>query len=443
VTDQATVPHRITGVPLRTLRVEVVEGPDRGRSFSAQSDLVTIGSAPGNDLVLADDTVSRYHLELRRREDRILLRDLDSTNGTEFGGVLLNQASVLPGIKLRVGKTVITVADGETLTVELHDEDNLGELRGRSPEMRALMAQVRRVARTDASVLLMGETGTGKEVFARAVHECSSRSEQAFETVDCGSLLPTLIASELFGHEKGAFTGAERQHIGAFERAHGGTIFLDEIGELPSSLQPVLLGALERRQFRRVGGTKPIPVDVRLVAATNRDLRQEVNSGAFRADLYYRMAVTLFRLPSLRERPQDIPLLVEHFALQAGFDGEVDGFISPAVMQSLKQHHWPGNVRELRNYVEAALAMGEPPRLGESDPVAPSSGPTSSFPSVPVEALAERPYKDARSTVLDEFERIYLARLLERAGGNVSNAARIARMNRSYLIQMLKRHGIR
>jgi DNA-binding NtrC family response regulator len=204
-----------------------------------------------------------------------------------------------------------------------------------------------------------------------------------------------------------------------------------------------LLGALERRQFRRVGGTKPIPVDVRLIAATNRDLRQEVNAGSFRADLYYRIAVTLFRLPPLRERAQDIPLLVEHFARQVGYDGELDDFLSPAVRESLKHHHWPGNVRELRNYVEAALAMGEPPRLGEEGSTPPSEGSSSGFPSVPIDTLAERPYKDARGVVLDEFERIYLARLLERAGGNVSNAARIARMNRSYLIQMLKRHQIR
>jgi DNA-binding NtrC family response regulator len=307
--------------------------------------------------------------------------------------------------------------------------------------MRSLMARIQRAARTDVSVLLLGETGVGKEVIARAIHEASPRSASPSEVVDCGALMPTLIASELFGHEKGAFTGADRQHVGAFERANGGTLFLDEIGELPPALQSALLGALERRSFRRVGGTTSIAVDVRVVCATNRDLRNEVNAGRFRQDLYYRIAVILLRIPPLRERAGDIPVLVEHFLREIGHDGPVDEVVPDTVMQTLKTHHWPGNVRELRNFVEAAIAMGEAPHLEER--LERSEGSPNMFAGEALGRLVELSYKDARSTLLNEFEVIYLKELMERTKHNVSAAARSAKMNRSYLIQMLKRHGIR
>jgi DNA-binding NtrC family response regulator len=216
--------------------------------------------------------------------------------------------------------------------------------------MRRLMAAIERAAKSDVSVLLLGETGTGKEVIAHAVHDASPRAKGPFETVDCGAMLPTLIASELFGHEKGAFTGADRQHAGAFERADGGTLFLDELGELPGSLQPALLGALERRSFRRIGGQKTISVDVRFICATHRDLRAEVNAGTFRQDLYYRIGVLLLRVPPLRERAGDIPLLIEQFLREEGFDGAPEEVFPRHVMDALTQHPWPGNVRELRNF---------------------------------------------------------------------------------------------
>jgi DNA-binding NtrC family response regulator len=258
-----------------------------------------------------------------------------------------------------------------------------------------------------------------------------------------------LVASELFGHERGAFTGAEQQHVGAFERAHGGTLFLDEIGELPAALQASLLGALERRVFRRVGGQNPISVDVRVVCATNRDLRREVNKGQFRQDLYYRIAVVLLRIPSLRDRIEDIPLLVEHFLREAGFNGGVDEIVPPEAMEALTTHRWPGNVRELRNFVDAALAMGEPPRLEESLADEPSEHGTAPvngddrFPSTPFTKLFEMTYKDARSMVVEEFEARYLKALMDRCRHNVSKAARESEIHRSYLTQMLKRHGLR
>jgi DNA-binding NtrC family response regulator len=288
------------------------------------------------------------------------------------------------------------------------------------------------VALADVPVLITGESGTGKELVAHAIHDHSRRADKPFVTVDCGVLSPTLIASELFGHERGSFTGADRQRIGAFERANGGTIFLDEVGELPAELQPQLLGALERRRFCRVGGQHEIDVDVRVVTATNRELRSEVNTSAFRLDLYYRIAVVTLQMPALRQRTDDIPLLVDHFLKAAGHEGSMSTIVSSDTLAELARYRWPGNVRELRNWVEAMLAIGEAPEL-------------SSQPGDTVEApnLIGMSYKDARARVLADFEQRYFRELLDDCSGNVSKAARHARMDRSYLIKILQRHGLK
>jgi DNA-binding NtrC family response regulator len=419
---------RVQGLPVQSVRAEVVGGPDRGK-IATTPERVSAGTAEGNDLVLTDPSVSRHHVELRRVADRIEVRDLGSTNGTRSGSIFIERAHVPAGTTLELGDTTILVEDGGTVDLEVLGEDALGRIRGRSPVMRALMAKIQRAAKSDASILIVGETGTGKELIARAIHEESDRSRGPFETVDCGALLPTLVASELFGHEQGAFTGADRSHRGAFERADGGTIFLDEIGEIPPAVQAALLGALERRRFRRVGGSEEIAVDVRVVAATNRDLRAEVNRGTFRSDLYYRIAVVLLAVPALRDRASDIPLLVEHFLRLAGSSQPVAAILSAAAMKSLETHHWPGNVRELENLVEAALVMGEVPAL----PAAPSA----------MTDLEGKTYKEARRAVLDRFEAGYLGALLERAGGNISRAARESGLNRNYLTQMLERHRLK
>jgi DNA-binding NtrC family response regulator len=356
-----TISVRSSGVPLEALRIQVTAGPDAGVIHTAESATAVIGTAPGNDLVLTDETVSRFHLEIELRGDRIHVRDLGSTNGTQVGAALIDSGTIAPGTSLTIGRTSLRIDGGGTARVELYEGERLGRLRGRSPEMRRLMATIDRAAESDVSVLILGETGTGKEVVAHAIHHGGRRSAQPIETVDCGALLPTLIASELFGHEKGAFTGADKPYVGAFERAHEGTIFLDEVGELPLSLQPALLGVLERKKFRRLGGEKQIAVDVRILGATNRDLRSAVNAGTFRQDLYYRIAALLVRVPPLRERTADIPLLVEHFLSEAGFHGDPEEIISPSVMRMLEARPWPGNVRELRNFVVTALAIGEPP----------------------------------------------------------------------------------
>ncbi len=436
------MPHGDLGLPVRSLRVEVLEGPDLGRSATTGFETMTVGTAPQNDLVLTDETVSRFHLEVERRGDRIFVKDHGSTNGTAIGGALIERARILPGTVLKLGRTTLRIGDGETVTVELFGGDRLGGLIGSTPSMRQVMARVDRAAQSNASVLILGETGSGKEVVARAIHSASQRKDKPFETVDCGSMLPTLIASELFGHEKGAFTGAERQHLGAFERAHGGTIFLDEIGELPANLQTALLGALERRSFRRVGGTHTVSVDVRVVCATNRDLRTEVNADRFRQDLYYRIAVILLKIPPLRERKEDIPILAEHFARAGGYHGPLSEVLPQSAIDGLTAHHWPGNVRELRNVIEAAIVMGEAPMLLRESSAESKYDETMAGSEI-FERLSTLPYNDARARLLEDFEGHYLRSILKKTGGNVSLASRRSNMDRSHLTRLIKKHGLK
>jgi DNA-binding NtrC family response regulator len=335
---------------------------------------------------------------------------------------------------VHVGETVLRIREGEGTTVPLFGEDALAGFHGRAPSTRRLMAQVQRAAQSQAAVLLEGESGTGKEVLARAVHALGPRASEPFEVVDCGALVPALVASELFGHEKGAFTGADRQHLGAFERAGNGTVFLDEIGELPIGLQASLLGAIERRKFRRVGGQKEIPFSARIVSATHRDLRAQINANAFRLDLYYRLAVVTLKIAPLRERPQDIPILVDHFLREAGHTAPRSAIISDKALATLEAQSWPGNVRELRNTIEALLAMGELPSKDEA------RADTTGDPFADVLDLS---YKQARDRVLRAFESRFVPHLLERAGGNIAKAARDGDMDRSHLMEMMRRLGLR
>jgi len=426
----------VRGVAVDRLRVSVVEGPDAGAS--AVGERVTVGTADGNDLILGDPTVSRYHLEIARTSRGARLVDLESTNGTFAEGVFVERGMVRIGSAVRVGRTKLQVDDAEAGTVDLYDGSRLAGVIGQSRAMRELMARVAKAAPTSASILLVGESGSGKEVIARAIHDLSERAASPYEIVDCATLAPQLVASELFGHEKGAFTGAHARHVGAFERASGGTLFLDEIGELPAELQSHLLGALERRQFRRVGGREPLSVDVRVVAATNRDLRAEVNANAFRLDLYYRLAVLHLEVPPLRARPEDVPLLAEHFVRELGDLRAVEEVFTPEGLEQMKRHRWPGNVRELRNFVEATMALGELPRMEEGPaPVASGEG------AIDVAPLLGLTYKEARQRAVMAFEARFLASLLERAEGNVSAAARLAKMDRSYLFSLMKKHGMK
>jgi DNA-binding NtrC family response regulator len=421
--------------------LDVVHGPDAGRR--ASGDTITIGTSGENHLVLGDPTVSRRHLSIAiEPSGGIAVTDLGSSNGTYVGGVRIRSAVVPAGTILQLGNTRLRVeapAEVEVRAAAQPARQHLVDLCGAAPSMLTLYSSIERLAQGRAAALISGESGTGKELAAHALHTLGPRAGGPFVTVDCGALPPTLASSELFGHERGSFTGAERQHVGAFERAQGGTLLLDEIGELPPEQQATLLGVLERRRFRRVGGRDEIAMDVRVLAATHRDLRAAAEAGTFRLDLYYRLAVVKLHLPPLRERREDIPRLVEHFLRQLGHQGPVAQAVPTHMMAALVCHDWPGNVRELRNVVEALL-LGEPPAFERARPMA--APPIELDPEVQ-RAVLDLPYREARSSVTGAFEYQYLQRLLDRAQGNVSQAARLARMDRSYLLDLLARHGLR
>ncbi|HEY5934758.1 MAG TPA: sigma 54-interacting transcriptional regulator [Kofleriaceae bacterium] len=424
---------RASSARLRRCRVEVTQGPDAGLIRDIEASVIRIGARRGNDVQLTDSKVSGLHCEIRLDDRGYRLRDLDSTNGTYVSQLRINDVYISPGALIALGSTRMKFEPlGDSVEIELSDSDRFGSMIGRSVKMREMFARLEKLARSDTTVLVTGETGVGKELVAEALHDHSPREKGPFVVLDCGSIPPNLIESELFGHERGAFTGATNSYAGAFERAHGGTVFLDEIGELPAADQAALLGVLERRRFRRVGGTAELELGARVIAATNRDLRAEVNNNRFRHDLYHRLAVVVLWLPPLRERREDILPIVEHFARELGAQGSLESLFGNDLAR-WQRHPWPGNVRELRNAVEAALVVGPGAAL---DP-APGPGPSASTGGVLV------PYKDARATLLRDFEHGYLKQLMTDAGGNVSQAARIAKMDRSHLIDLLHRHGLK
>jgi DNA-binding NtrC family response regulator len=417
---------------VRRLRVEVRRGPDKGLDVELDAEPVRIGTSSGCEVSLTDPTVSGVHAELTRTPQGILIRDLGSTNGTYVDDHRIQGIWTDSTTELRVGQTELRLTPLRTESpIELAADDRFGDLVGASVPMRATFAKLKKIAQSDSTALITGETGTGKELAALAIRDFSPRRTGPFVVVDCGALPPNLIESELFGHERGAFTGADRTRPGAFERANGGTIFLDEIGELPLALQPALLGILERRESRRVGGQHPVAVDVRVITATNRDLAQEVARGAFRADLYYRLAVVEVRLPPLRERVEDIPLLIEH--LLAQLPGEKPT-ISPETVAQLKAYSWPGNVRELKNVIERAALLAEPPR--------PRAGVSQSPGGAPPMIDVEQPFKELKNQIISAFERTYVQQLIKATGGNVAAAARKAQIDRMYLYKLLDRYQI-
>jgi DNA-binding NtrC family response regulator len=433
MTDETLLQQRSGEQVISSIQVEVVDGPDRGKTATS-TETLSVGTAKDNALVVADFTVSRYHLEVSVGPKGIVVSDLGSTNGTYVGAVRIERAFVPPGTLVKLGGTTIRFDDAVRRTVPVDGSDHeLAGMLARSPQMLRMFSDIERVAATPTSVLVVGESGTGKERVAEAIHARSPRANGPLVTIDCGALASTLLASELFGHERGAFTGADRIHVGAFERAAGGTVFLDEIGELPPADQVALLGVLERKRFRRVGGTAELELNARVIAATNRDLRTEVNAGRFRHDLYHRLAVVVLKLPPLRDRREDIPMLVEHFARELGADGPIESVFDEETLSRWGRHPWPGNIRELRNAVEAALVVGT--SMQSSDL---TSGGGDDMQHAPLQ-----PYKDERARVVGEFERTYLTRLMDEARGNVSQAARTAKMDRSHLIDMLRRHQLK
>jgi transcriptional regulator with GAF, ATPase, and Fis domain len=340
-------------------RFLIVQGPDRGESVSVRTGTVTFGSAPSCSMVLTDKTVSRRHLEaIPDSAGGVVLRDNDSTNGTFFENSRIREITVSFGAEFKLGRTVVKfVPEEEAVEPEISESLNYGSMVGQDPKMRRLFALLSDIATTDATVIVEGETGTGKELVAEEIHRNSHRSEGPFIVFDCGAVPRDLIESSLFGHVKGAFTGAITDRRGAFAEANGGTVFLDEIGELSLDLQPTLLRVLDKRAVRRVGANHYENIDVRVVAATNRDLREEVAAKNFREDLYYRLAVIRVALPPLRERGVDIPVLAEHFVRSFSPSSGPALTIRPEDMARLQRHSWPGNVREMRNVMERACVL--------------------------------------------------------------------------------------
>ncbi len=423
-----TVPLELPGLLLR-----VLDGPDARASVPLRHGVTRVGTAQNNDLALTDTTVSRLHCELRLSEASLRVIDRQSTNGTFVDGVRVLDAYLAPGATITVGHTTLSLErSSDPVRLQLSDRTSYFGLLGTSVEMRRVYAILERVAATNATVLIQGETGTGKELAARAIHEGSSRKSGPFVAVDCGAIPEALFESELFGHVRGAFTGAIAQRDGAFREAHGGTLFFDEVGELPPSLQPKLLRALESREIRAVGGSRSDAVDVRVVAATHRDLAQEVNNGSFREDLYYRLAVVELGLPSLASRREDIAVLAQSFFERA--KGSEDA-APPELIASLMQRPWPGNVRELRNTIERWVALGGSSEGAASD--------LALSPAVDAWVPTDSPFKDARQAWLDRFERIYVQTALDNAHGSVTGAAELAGVSRRFFQRMMARLRIR
>lgn len=417
--------------------------------FLIDSDTVTVGAARECDLVIEDPGVSRTHFQILRRPEGWLLRDLKSTNGTMVERARVVEAWLFTGMTITVGRTSIEfLAVSDMVPVVASARESFGDAVGCSQAMREIFSLLEKVSQTDATVLIEGETGSGKEVIARGIHDCSRRCQGPFVVFDCGATPRDLVESILFGHERGAFTGAVTTREGLFEQADGGTLFLDELGELPPEVQPKLLRILETREVRRVGGSKARKVSVRLVAATNCRLEKEVSAGRFRADLFFRLAVIRVMLPALKDRIQDIPLLVSAFiSRRTAVQGSCPS-VSERAISILLQWNWPGNVRELFNALEraASLCPGNeidvadlPPYI--LDAVLPGRGAQDDGATAPLDRVV-KPYATAREECLNRFEREYLANLMEKCGDNLTAAARCAGMDRKYLRTLLKKHGM-
>ncbi len=430
---------RAVAVHIPTLAWEVLDGPDAGQRGILEQRALDIGSHPSNQLALHDRAVSRFHCVIQCDERGHRIVDRDSANGTYVNGLRVRDAYLSQEAHIRLGETSIrTHVDGGQRQLPLSDNDSFGPAVGRSVAMREVFALARRAAPTSTTILILGETGTGKDVLARAIHQASDRARRPFVVFDCGAVTPTLVESALFGHERGAFTGAVRDQAGVFEQAHGGTLFLDEIGELPLELQPKLLRALDSGQVTRIGRQQPIAVDVRVLAATNRDLRDLVQRDEFRSDLYYRLAVVTIDMPALRERSDDIPLLAAHFLTEILHrDGRSLNELRPYLDEAfgaLKRYPWPGNVRELRNQVERAAALANPAELAK-DIV---SRLLELRTSIARTMHTRLPLQSAR----EQFDREYLRDLMIESQGSVAEAARTADIHPKSLERLLRRYGV-
>jgi DNA-binding NtrC family response regulator len=429
--------------PRLTLIVESDNGTQVGKTVAHEGDVCRIGTHPSNDITLEDPAVSRFHCRLVPDRDGWRVEDSGSLNGTHLQGLSIHSAVLPPEATLALGNSVIRIQwakrSEKTLVPMM---PSFGALTGTGRAMRKLFALLEKVAASEINCFIHGESGTGKELVATEIVQRGVRADKPFVVVDCGAISPNLVESELFGHVRGSFTGADRDRIGAFEAADGGTVFLDEIGELPLEVQPKLLRALEQREIRRVGETRARKVNVRVISATNRDLEREVNKGSFRGDLYFRIAVITVRVPPLRERTEDIDHLIRAFL------GQLDASTSqplfgPEVLAELAKHEWPGNVRELRNYVERSIVL-QTARLSFA-PAAPgmSSLGTGATPMPGGVVDVNVPYKVAKEALIDGFERAYVRAVIAACNGNMTKAARMAGIDRMYLHRLVQKHGSR
>jgi DNA-binding NtrC family response regulator len=411
--------------------------PNIGRAYQVGESL-KIGKAPENDVVIDHPTVSRAHLVVQRQGDQFLVQDLGSTNGTFIDGAQVREAYLRPGALLEVGDVQLRFQpELKSLDLSPTQDNALGDLVGKSLPMRQIFALIQRIAPTDSTLLLIGETGCGKGAAARTVHKLSPRATGPFVVFDCASVSENLIESELFGHERGSFTGAVAQRVGCLERANEGTLFLDEIDDLPLDLQPKLLRALEDREFRRLGQSgSPQKFDTRVIAASKKDLWSETQAGRFREDLYFRLSVFTVTLPSLRDRAEDIPLLVN--ALSAARLWER---LSEKQKEQFLTHTWPGNVRELRNAVERFKHVADIPELASESFLREYAGPaTPQGETLPADYSG--PFKDVKDNLVRAFEREYLTRLLAKTRGNIAKAARDAGLDRKHLYSLLHKYGL-
>jgi DNA-binding NtrC family response regulator len=422
-------------------RLVIVKGPDRGETIAIAEAPLTVGSGTGCDILLSDPTISRKHLGIDPGPEGLVLRDLGSTNGSFVQGSRFNELTLGFGTEVTIGKTVLKyLPTEEEVDLAPSDQESYGSLVGRDAKLRRLFRVLDDVAATEATVLIEGETGTGKELLAEEIHRHSPRRDGPFIVFDCGAVPDELIESALFGHVRGAFTGAITDRPGAFEEADGGTLFLDEIGELAPGVQPALLRALDKQSVRPVGGSTYTRASVRVVAATNRNLRAEIAARRFREDLYYRVAVVRMSVPPLRERPDDIPLLVQHFMRQ--FRGERMLAVAPEDLERLRHHNWHGNVRELRNVIERACATSHGDRLELEDALDERPGAGAGL-HTPGAVDVDLPFKEAKARIVEAFERDYITELLKRHNGNLSAASRGAEIDRKHLRELLRKHGLR
>jgi DNA-binding NtrC family response regulator len=434
----------------RKCQLAVLDGANKGKKIDLNRPVTRVGKREANDLVIEEKTVSRNHFEIVQTEDSYLLKDLESTNGTYINDIRVKEAYLTPGDIIRVGTVRIEfIAFDEKVQIEPSTRTEFGPLLGRARKMRQIFSILEKISPTNATVIIEGETGTGKDLVARAIHQHSARKAKPFVVFDCSAVAPNLIESELFGHLKGAFTGAVATRRGAFEEAGGGTIFLDEIGELSPELQPKLLRALEHREIKRVGSNESIPIDVRVICATNRNLRKEVSEKRFREDLYYRLSVVKIHLPPLRERPDDIPFLIERILANGKFNVTPDGKLKISrveddALKMLTRYQWPGNVRELVNFLERVVPLVEGNSIG---------GQHVGFVFQEMEREEEEatermpidmglPFKEAKQKIVESFEKDYLAALLRRNNYNISKTAREAGIDRKHIRNLLKKYGI-